>query len=345
MAKRNKLSDGQKRRVRANREKRLKKTDSIDWEDEQLASPEDGIVISRFGQHADVQTQDGLIFRCNIRRTVESIVCGDQVLFRRSHVVQSGISGIIEAVHERRTVLTRPDYYDGIKAIAANLDQVFIVSAILPELSLNIIDRYLVAIEDVGLAPVILVNKVDLLSEQELEELSQKLEIYRSLGYPVMYSSTHKSLGFEQIHQQLKGHTSIFVGQSGVGKSSLVNQLLPEQDILTKEVSEVSGLGQHTTTTARLYSLPQGGQLIDSPGVREFQLWHLEKERVTWGFREFREPVEHCRFRDCKHEGDPGCGLQAAIDNHQIDPVRHDSFLRILDSMVENKPSRNIRGR
>jgi len=135
----------------------------------------------------------------------------------------------------------------------------------------------------------------------------------------------------------LVGKNNIFVGQSGVGKSTLVNTVLPNAEILTKEVSENSGLGQHTTTVSRLHHLPTGGNLIDSPGIREFGLWHLDVERVTWCFKEFREFIGGCRFRDCKHLNDPGCIIKEAVANGDISQLRFDSYHRILESMADGR--------
>ncbi|WP_026959535.1 small ribosomal subunit biogenesis GTPase RsgA [Aliagarivorans taiwanensis] len=342
MTKRKKLSRGQQRRVRSNQQKRLQQQDNQQWLDEQLGERQEGVIISRFGQHADVEDQQGEVFRCNLRRTIDSLVTGDRVVWRAGNTQQSGISGVIEAVHERRSVLTRPDFYDGIKPIAANIDQVIIVSAVLPEFSANIIDRYLVAVEDVGLEPLLLLNKIDLLDDQARDALEPQLQQYRDLGYQVLYASSKQAHGLDELQAQLKGKTNIFVGQSGVGKSSLVNAIMPEHGIATQEVSDVSGLGQHTTTAARLYHLASGGELIDSPGVREFQLWHLEPERVTWAFREFREHLGECRFRDCKHQNDPGCAILAALEQGKISSQRYQSYLRILETMEANKPTRVI---
>lgn len=140
----------------------------------------------------------------------------------------------------------------------------------------------------------------------------------------------------------MKDKVNVFVGQSGVGKSSLVNALLPQLDnkVEEGEVSETSGLGQHTTTTARLYHFPSGGDLIDSPGVREFGLWHLEAEEVTQAFVEFRPFLGGCKFRDCKHGDDPGCLIRQAVDDGDIDPIRYENYHRIIESMSENKANR-----
>ncbi|MEH0833905.1 small ribosomal subunit biogenesis GTPase RsgA [Pectobacterium cacticida] len=340
-----KLSKGQQRRVSANHQRRLRKTESkVEWEDSQLGEAQEGIIISRFGMHADVEASDGVVHRCNIRRTISSLVTGDRVVWRPGHESLAGISGIVEAVHPRHSVLTRPDYYDGIKPIAANIDQIVIVSAILPELSLNIIDRYLVACETLEIEPLIVLNKVDLLDEESRQFVDELMNIYRALKYRVLMVSSHTQQGILELEQALTDRISIFAGQSGVGKSSLLNTLLAlgEERILVNEVSDNSGLGQHTTTASRLYHFPHGGDVIDSPGVREFGLWHLEPEQITSGFIELRKYIGSCKFRDCKHENDPGCAINAALARGEIAAERFDNYHRILESMAQIKSQKGF---
>ena len=345
MSKVKKLTKGQQRRIKANHDKKLTdrnnpKKDKIQWIDDDLGIPQVGIVISRFGQHADVESDQGEVYRCNLRRSISSLVCGDKVLWRLGKESQHSITGIIEAVHDRDSVLSRPDVYDGLKPIAANISQILIVSSVLPVFNSDIIDRYLVAAEQTGITPVIVLNKTDLLdsiSKIEQEAIAQQLQIYKDIGYQVLYASSKSLDGIVELKAQLSQHTSIFVGQSGVGKSTLVNALMPELGLLTKEVSENSGLGQHTTTVARLYHFIAGGDLIDSPGIREFGLWHLTPEQVCRGFIEFDEFLGLCKFRDCKHQNDPGCALVAAGENKKITTKRLASFQRILASLGDNK--------
>lgn len=343
VAKQKKLSKTQQRRVKANFKRKLSEKKSQATENVNDLSSCDtlnGVVVSRYGQHADILTGEGKILRCNIRRNLFDLVTGDKILWSDTQIKEEdGFSGVIEAVYDRTSVLKRPDFYDGLKPVAANVDQIIVVTSVLPAYSAHILDRYIVAIEDIGIEPVILLNKTDLLDEQSQADINTSLDLYSSFGYRVEKLSA-KDDGVEaQLMSLLKDKSSVFVGQSGVGKSSLINAILPNEDVLEGEVSDNSGLGQHTTTTARLYPLECGGNIIDSPGIREFSLWHMEKDQVTSGFREFRDYIGTCKFRDCKHLNDPGCAIIRARDEGQITEERFDSYHKIIDSMDQQKPA------
>lgn len=345
MTKQRRLNKGQLRRVRANQTKRLHQAElERDVVDATTGSAESGVVISRFGQQAIIASESGETVRCHIRRTVESLVCGDEVVWRRlAQQAEDSVAAVIEAVQPRRSLLSRPDYYDGVKPVAANIDQILVVTSVLPAFSTQIIDRYLVACEDIDIEPVIVLNKADLLADIEpelLEHITEALALYKRIGYRVLQVSAKAQQGMSELHQLLQNQVSIVVGQSGVGKSSLVNALLPDIDAEVNVISENSGLGQHTTTVATRYVLPQGGVLIDSPGIREFALWHLEPERVAWCFIDFRPFLGLCKFRDCKHMDDPGCALQEAVATGDLAEARLYNFHRIIESMTLKKPSR-----
>ena len=301
-----------------------------------LENAQKGLVISRFGQHADIEDLiTGTVHRCNLRRSIESLVSGDKVIWRPGIETLSGIAGVIEAVEERHSVLTRPDYYDGLKPVAANIDQMVIVASVLPELSLNIIDRYLIAAETLQITPLIVLNKIDLLDQAQRNAYEESLTLYKNIGYELLFVSKESGEGIDELSSFLSDKINIFVGQSGVGKSSLVNALMPKTNPMIEEgaVSTNSGLGQHTTTAARLYHIPTGGDLIDSPGVREFGLWHLATDDITQAYREFQPYLGECKFRDCKHLNDPGCALRKGVEDGKVSQVRFDNYHRIIESM------------
>ena len=343
MAKR-KLTQNQTRRIQSNNAKTLHrhKKKEIEWSDEMLGESQEGVVVTRYSIHADVENEQGEIYRCNLRRTLSSLVVGDKVVWRKGNEQLQGVSGVIEAIHPRENEISRPDYYDGLKPIAANIDRIIIVSAVLPTLSLNIIDRYLVVCEIAGITPLIVLNKVDLLSQEQRQEIEEQLKIYQDIGYEILMISAKSGENMERLTALLAQGTAIFVGQSGVGKSSLINHILPSVNAQVGDVSETSGLGQHTTTSSRLYHLPQGGNLIDSPGIREFGLWHLDAEQITKGYREFQYVLGTCKFRDCKHLSDPGCALREAVEQGKISPVRYDNYHRLIESLSETKSQRHF---
>ena len=336
------LTQNQQRRIQSNHHKRISKKE-FEWQEDMLGEVQTGIVVTRHAKHADVEAPNGEIYRCNLRRTLKNVVVGDVVSWRQGTAQLQGISGVIEAIYPRKNELTRPDYYDGIKVMASNIDQIIIVSAVLPTLSLNIIDRYLVICETAGIPALIVLNKIDLLSPEERKAVKAQLAIYEKIGYETLLLSADTGENMATLDSYLSKGTSIFVGQSGVGKSSLINQLLPEVQALTGAVSDTSGLGQHTTTASRLYHLPQGGNLIDSPGIREFGLWHLEAEQITQGYREFQQVLGTCKFRDCKHGNDPGCALREAVEAGKIDPIRFENYHRLIESRNESKSQRHFR--
>ena len=170
-----------------------------------------------------------------------------------------------------------------------------------------------------------------------MQTIRQQLSVYEQLGYQVLFTSTKQAHGLDSLLQQLTGKTSIFVGQSGVGKSSLIQQILPEKEIRVGELSDATGLGRHTTSTSRLYHIAAGGAIIDSPGIREFSLWKAPVEDIQRGFREFIPYLGQCQFNDCKHDSEPGCAITAAAQRGDINAARLHSYHDIIASMIEGR--------
>ncbi|MDH5786549.1 MAG: small ribosomal subunit biogenesis GTPase RsgA [Chromatiales bacterium] len=295
-----------------------------------LGEEQTGLVIASYGASLEVESEGGETLRCALRQNLPLIVVGDRVVWQAA---QEG--GVVTALLERRSLLSRPDAHGELKALAANLDQIIVVAAPAPAYSTELIDQYLAAAELTGITPLLLFNKYDLIDEVNRGEVEQLLHRYRDIGYRVLTSSTKVNHGLDELIDQLKGHSNVFVGQSGVGKSSLSNALMPGLDIAVKALSERSGLGQHTTSTARLYHLPQGGDVIDSPGVREFRLWAMDEATLADGFREFRPHLGHCKFRDCRHQQEPGCALKGAAERGEITPQRLASYHRIATQLQQ----------
>lgn len=288
-----------------------------------------GRVIAHFGRTLDIQApDDDTLHRCHLRANLDGLVTGDRVIWRQA---RDG-SGVVVARDARDNVLARPDPRGQLKPVAANIDQILIVFTVEPAPHANLIDRYLVAAEATGITPVLVLNKIDLLPADG-GALGVLLARYEALGYAVVKATTKDAYGLAALHDRLTGRTSVFVGQSGVGKSSLIDRLLPDEALRIGALSTESRKGTHTTTTARLYRLPAGGELIDSPGIREFGLTHLDERQVTEGFVEFRDRLGHCRFRDCRHRDEPGCALRDAVARGEVLTERFASYRRILDSL------------
>jgi ribosome biogenesis GTPase len=329
--KKKQLSQGQLSRIRKMQDQHAGR-EASDPAREGLPPGRRGLVISHFGQQLDIEALDepgkGGIYRCFQRSNLEPLVTGDEVIWQTGEP-----SGVVVAGLPRSSVLRRPNNFGELKPVAANIDTLVIVIAPLPEPHYNLIDRYLVAAESIGLRPLLLLNKCDLLATDNSARFKDMLELYQRLGYKTLQVSGKTLAGLDALRHELASHTSIFVGQSGVGKSALVNALLPGVNTLEGSLSEAVSKGRHTTTSARLFHFPDGGNLIDSPGIREFGLMHLDADDLMNGFIEFRPFLDGCRFRDCKHGKEPGCRLQDAVAQGRIDPRRLASFHAIRGTL------------
>ena len=292
-----------------------------------------GTVIAAYRRYTLIETSNKELFQCQQRKSVGQVVCGDKVLWQK----EDEETGVITEIEERHTILQRPDINGNLRIIASNIDQVFIVVAHKPELNEGLIDRYLVAAENSRLNPIILLNKVDLFDEEVFSNLKQRLQLYQDIGYTVIYTSAKQEHGLDSLTEILKDNNNIFVGQSGVGKSSLINTLL-KSDARIGEISEATGKGKHTTTTAYLYPLEDNtGHIIDSPGVREFGLIKLTEQDITEGFKEFEPYIGYCKFRNCAHNNEPGCTLIKSVEDKKITEQRWKSYKRIIESLNEKK--------
>jgi len=327
-----KISRRQAWRIRKIQEERMKRAERYHQRESELSSdlgPEqEGLLIAHFGKAVSVENAKGELFHCSLRQHIGSIVTGDYVVWREG----KDNTGVVVAKKQRKSVLKRPDDKGTSRPVAANIDQIIICSAVQPELSTYLLDSYLVATESLHLTPIVLLNKVDLLTEENQTVIEHQMAVYQDIGYQVLHASTTASHGLDQLETILKEKTSVFVGQSGVGKSSLIQALMPTEKISIGALSEQTGLGRHTTTTARLYHLPAGGDLIDSPGIREFALWHLNREAIAKGFIEFRSFLGQCKFRDCSHQHEPQCALIKAVSDGEIHKHRLENYIKLVTS-------------
>lgn len=313
-----------------------RKSRTVEGDAEELGAEQEGLVVAHFGTLVEVEPipqEDSAALpalQCHFRANVGAIVAGDRVVMRsgQSH-------GVVEAILPRTSLLSRPDPRGQLKPVAANIDFIVLVITPEPAPSSVLIDRYLVAAELQNIPIRILLNKTDLITDMNEAMLDELLSMYRGIGYPVLESSVKTERGLDELKLQLNQHVSVFVGQSGVGKTSLVNALLPGVNAKVGELSESSRLGRHTTTNARLFHFPSGGNLIDSPGIREFGLWHLEPQQVIEGYRDFDRWRFDCKFRDCRHQSEPGCALHAAVDRGDVHPQRLKNYFAILQALQE----------
>jgi ribosome biogenesis GTPase len=298
-----------------------------------LGSEQTGLVIAHHGQTLVVEDETGRLYRCTARQNLGRLACGDRIVWQASGAEE----GVIVAVGERRSLLTRPDYHGQPRPVAANLDAVAVVLAPEPEPSEYLIDRYLVAIAAIGVRGLLVLNKLDLLDAPALAALTERLEPYRRIGYPLLLTSSHTAHGLDELRAWQRGRVSLLVGQSGVGKSSLIKALLPGREIRIQAVSQVTGHGTHTTSGSTLYHLPDGGDLIDTAGVRSFELGEISLSDLDRGFTDIAPYLGRCRFSDCYHESEPDCALREAAARGEIASRRLDSY-RQLRAALETTP-------
>ena len=275
--------------------------------------------------------EKGESLNCQLRQNLGTIVCGDRVMFEYADTSNQPNTGVVVSLASRDNILQKSGFGGKAKAVAANISQVIVVCSLVPRPNSYLIDRYLVAAESLPAKPVIVINKIDLLDEENEHVVNDINSIYETIGYRVLETSATRNTGLEELQSILTGATSILVGLSGVGKSSLVKDLLPDIDIRIGEISSASKEGKHTTTVSTLYSLPTGGQLIDSPGVRDFSPVDLDREQILEGFIELRPYRGQCKFSNCSHTHEPGCAIIEALDKGEVSSERVNSFRKMLE--------------
>ena len=284
-----------------------------------------GLIVARHRRDAVIETTEGKSLRALVRGRKLRPVTGDEV---NRHQEADG-TVIIESIIQRRTLLQRIDSRGRAEGVAANITALVVVLAPRPIPDWSLADRYFVAAELLGVETILVRNKTDI----EDADIDRRCDSYAQVGYPVIRTSTKLDSGIDELKQVLQVHRSVLVGQSGVGKSSLLNALIGDEAQAVGKLSERRDIGRHTTTAAMLYRLPGGGELIDSPGVRRYAPSLSDPSDLAWGFRELRPFLSQCRFNDCSHEQEPGCAVTAALQNGEISSERYTSYLALRNTL------------
>lgn len=300
-----------------------------------------GTVVRNTGSSYIVRTDDGQMVECRVKgnfrlkgiRTTNPVAVGDGVTVRED-------GEWITAIDPRRNYIIRKasNLSKQSHILAANIDvALLVVTVARPETSTTFIDRFLASAEAYSVPVVIVFNKTDDLSPEERETVDYLTLLYTHIGYDVLHISATQGSGIETLKTRMAGKVTLLAGHSGVGKSTLINRLIPGLNVRTAEISEAHGTGMHTTTFSALYDLPEGGSVIDIPGIKGFGTFDMEPEEIAHYFREIFDIGRQCRFDNCTHTHEPGCAVLQAIEAHQIAPSRYQSYLSMLNDKDEGK--------
>ncbi|MBP5361075.1 MAG: ribosome small subunit-dependent GTPase A [Bacteroidaceae bacterium] len=304
----------------------------------------EGLVIKNTGSWVDVRTGEGEVVQCKVKgtfrlkgiRSTSPVVVGDYVTFERNREGTAFINGICD----RRNYIVRKSINLSKQShiLAANIDICLLVVTLRePVTSVVFIDRFLATAEAYSIPVAIIINKVDLLSAEEMEEAERLAQLYQAIGYETLLASVTERRGLEMLPAMLKDKTALLAGNSGVGKSEMLNMLVPGARAKTAPISEAHLSGMHTTTFSEMYDLPFGGRLIDIPGVKGFGTFNFEREEVSHFFREIFKVGRSCRFGNCMHLNEPGCAVVEAVERGEIARSRYNSYLNMLDDEDESK--------
>ncbi len=286
--------------------------------------PVNGQIVAAFGRQYLVEITNGEILSCVLRGKKSGAVCGDQVKVKGTTVGQ----GVIEAISPRSTLIYRSNTIRK-KLIAANITQIIIVIAAVPSFDEELLNRCLVTAENQNIKALIVLNKTDLIEPTRV--VLTGLSLYQKIGYTLLQLSAKTDI--TPLLPYLQGHLNVLVGQSGMGKSTLINALIPDAGRATAKISSTLDSGRHTTTHAQLYHLDKNTHIIDSPGIQEFGLHHISNANLAWGFIEFHPYIGRCKFSDCLHTNEPDCAIDRAVQEKKIDPRR----LRVYQKLITSR--------
>lgn len=298
-----------------------------------------GIVTKSTGSWYTVVAEDEQQWECRIIgkfriqgiKSTNPIAVGDRVEIEVEDEERK--QGLLTKLYDRENYIVRKsiNLSKQTQILAANIDQAFLVVTFAkPRTSFGFIDRFLISAEAYHIPTILIFNKIDIYDEEDLAYVSEVKDMYQSIGYPVLFLSALKGEGVDELRRQCYGKTSLFSGHSGVGKSTLVNQLIPGIDLRTSEISDASSKGVHTTTFAEMHKIPEGGYIIDSPGIRELGIVDLKKDEISHYFPEMRAMMNECKFNNCTHTNEPGCAIKQGVDENKISLIRYESYLSIL---------------
>jgi ribosome biogenesis GTPase len=303
-----------------------------------------GLVIKNTGSWYTVRTDDGRLIESKIKgnfrlkgiRSTNPVAVGDRV----DIIVNQEGTAFIDAIEDRRNYIIRksPNLSKQSHIIAANVDQAFLLITVnYPQTSTTFIDRFLASAEAYSVPVILVFNKRDILSEDELHYEQMMMTLYDTIGYKCIEISAITGEGVDNLRQLLKSKITLLSGNSGVGKSTLINNIIPEANLRTAEISDAHNTGMHTTTFSEMLQLPEGGYVIDTPGIKGFGTFDIEREELTSYFKEIFEFSKDCKFNNCTHTHEPGCAVRKAVEDHYIAESRYQSYLSMLEDKDESK--------